>query len=132
MDARLWTLVGGHRPETLKRPDLPKVAKAIVAYMRKLDIQVYAGQAHDTSYVAFVANKGLFTVVVRGDDWQKIMPYIQNDQLSPDASAASANLPWTNQTYDIDNIDVFDPQYYQKVLGVLNGLFPQDFPTSYL
>ncbi len=128
MDARLWSLFG-HRAETLKRPDLPDLAKAIVAYMRQMDIQVHAGETRNTAYVAFLANKGSFSVVVRGDDWQKIVPYLATDQLSP---PAEPRLPWANRAVDIANIDVFDSQYYQKVLGVLNGLFPQDFPTSYL
>ena len=128
MDARLWS-VYGKRLETLKRPDLPNLAMAIVAYMRRLDIELFAGQQQNVSYVAFIADKGSFVVVVRGDDWQKIVPYLQSDQLAP---PAVSKLPWYNRVASIANIDVYDQNYYLTVLGVLNGLFPEDFPTSYL
>lgn len=128
MDARWWSLFG-HRPETLKNPDVPKLARAIVAYMRRLPIQVYAGEAHNVTYVAFLADKNSFSVVIRGDDWAKIVPFLKSDALSP---PSEPTLPWYNLGASLANIDVYDSEYYQKVLGVLNGLFPQTFPTSYL
>lgn len=121
----------GFRLEHLKKPDLPNLAKAICAYMRRLpDIQVHGGQAQNISYVRFEGQRGAFQVVVRGDDWAKIVPYLQSDALSPPPQPL---LPWRNiGVVTLANIDVFDAQYYNQVLGVLNGLFPQDFPTSYL
>jgi hypothetical protein len=98
--------------------------------MRGLNIQSFAGSVRNTAYVGFMGDKGSFTVVVRGDDWSKIVPYLKSDQLSPPQQPL---LPWRNVgVVNLSNIDVFDAQYYNKVLGVLNALFPQDFPTSYL
>jgi hypothetical protein len=128
MDARLWSIFG-QRAETLKRPDLPNLARAIVAYMRHLDISVHAGYVRNTSYVLFQGEKNTFQVLVRGDDWAKILPFIQDDTLAPPPEPLK---PWYNGVASLANIDVYDSLYYNQVLGVLNGLFPQDFPTSYL
>ncbi len=129
MDARLWS-IGGKRAETLKQPDLPNLARAIVAYERRLPgITLHAGSIRNITYVMFQANKGAFQVLVRGDDWAKIVPYLKSNFLSP---AIEPLLPWGFGVASVANIDVFDSQYYNKVLGVLNALFPITFPTSYL
>lgn len=129
MDARLWKILG-QKVQPLTRADTPNLAKAIVAYMRRLPgLQVHAGQAQETSYVLFQGQKGAFFVVVRGDDWSKILPFIKSDALSPPAQPL---LNWGEGVADLSNIDVYDSYYYNLVLGVLNGIFTQDFPTSYL
>jgi hypothetical protein len=125
-NARLWSIFG-QRAETLKRPDLPKLARAIVAYMRRLDVSLHAGFVQNVSYVLFQGDGGSFQVLVRGDDWTKIVPYIQNDTLTP-----AFDMPLRPGTATLANIDVYDPVYYNKVLGVLGTLFPTDYPTSYL
>ncbi len=120
----------GKRAETLKSPDVPNLARAIVAYMRHLpDITVTGGQVHNISYVLFQGNKGAFQVLVRGDDWAKITPLLQNGVLTPPNEPL---LPWRSGTVSLANIDTFDSIYYTRVLGVLAGLFLTTFPTSYL
>lgn len=128
MDARLWSIFG-KRAESLKRPDLPDLARAICAYMRRLDVRLHAGQTRETSYVLFQGENNSFNVLVRGDDWAKIVPYLQDDTFSPPPEPLR---PWANGAASLANIDTYDPYYYGKVLGVLQQLFPQDFPTSRL
>jgi hypothetical protein len=128
VDARLWSIFG-QRAETLKQPDLPNLARAIVAYMRRLDISLHAGFVRNTSYVLFQGEKNSFQVLVRGDDWAKIVPFLQDDTLSPPSEPLKT---WRYGVATLANIDIYDAYYYQKVLGVLNGLFPEGFPTSYL
>lgn len=125
MDTRLWH-ISGIRPESLKRPDLPAVARAIVGYMRGL-VKVHCGHVRETDYVLFQANG--FQAVIRGDDWAKIVPFLQNDSLSP---PAEPRLPWNPKTVSVANIDTYDSHYYGLVLGVLQQLFTQEFPTSQL
>jgi hypothetical protein len=124
MDARLWSIFT-MRPETLKRPDLPTLARLIVGYNRRLGVALHAGFIKNVSYVLFQA-PGV-QALIRGDDWQKIVPYLLDDELSPPPEPLK---PWTNVA--IANVDVYDTVYYLKVLGVLQGLFTEDFPTSYL
>jgi hypothetical protein len=123
MDTRLWT-INGIRLETLKRPDLPNVARAIVGFHRGF-CKVKPGFVRNVSYVEFTGDA--FAVVVRGDDWDKIKPYIEDGTLAPPPE------PLTNWAgTSIANIDQRDPEYYAVVLGVLQRLFTQEYPTSLL
>ncbi len=130
MDNRLWS-INGLRPESLKQTDLPNLARAIVAYMRHLDITLHAGYVRNTGYVLFQGTRNSFQVLVRGDDWAKIVPYLKDDTFAPPNEIL---LPWRSGmgTPTLATIDTFDSYYYNKVLGVLNGLFPETYPTSYL
>ena len=125
MDTRLWT-ISHLRPEALRRPDLPNVARAIVGYMRGM-VKLHTGHVRETTYVLFQANA--FQALVRGEDWAKILPYLKDDTLSPPPEPLK---PGTPGYVSVANIDVYDAYYYGRVLGVLQGLFTQDFPTSKL
>ena len=125
MDTRLWT-ISHLRPEALRRPDLPNVARAIVAYMRGM-VKLYTGQVRESTYVLFQA--GSFQALIRGDDWAKILPFLKNDTLSPSPEPFK---PWPLGAVSVANIDTYDAYYYGRVLGVLQGLFTQDFPISKL
>ena len=133
MENRQWS-INGIRLETLKAPTLPDLARAIVGYMRGF-ATVHAGYKHNVQYVSFVgkqypSGKAFpFQVVIRGDDYVKLVPYIASGQFDPPPEPL---LPWREGNVNISNIQVFDQQYYNKVLGVLQGIFTQDFPTSYL
>ena len=130
MDNRLWS-INGLRPESLKQTDLPNLARALVAYMRRLDITLETGYVRNTGYVLFKGTKNSFQVLVRGDDWAKIIPFVKDGTLTPPNEVL---LPWRNgvSSPTLANIDVFDANYYNQVLGVLSGLFPAAYPTSYL
>jgi hypothetical protein len=74
MDSRLQR-VGGTRLVHLRYSDAPRVALAIVdAEFGKA--RVFSGLSHDTLYVEFVRDK-FYTVVVRGDDWKRIFPFLR-------------------------------------------------------
>jgi len=74
MDSRLQR-VGGGRLTHLRRSDAPKVAQAMVdaLYGRA---RVLSGISKDTAYVEFVRDNS-YAVVVRGDDWKKIFPFLR-------------------------------------------------------
>ena len=95
--------------------------------MRHLDVSLHTGFIHNVSYVLFRGDKGSFQALVRGDDWAKIVPYLKNDTLTP-----AFDIPLRSGTATLANIDVYDPVYYNMVLGVLGTLFPTEYPTSYL
>jgi hypothetical protein len=74
MDARL-TKVDGHRLVHLLRSDAPRVAQALVDKMIGR-AQVHAGVVGRIGYVEFVY-PGVYSVVIRADDWRKIFPLIR-------------------------------------------------------
>lgn len=109
------------------RPDLPNVARGIVGYMRGM-VKLHTGQVRETTYVLLHAGGG-FQALIRGDDWARILPFLKDDTLSPPPEPLK---PWTLGTVSVANIDTYDATYYGRVLGVLQGLFTQEFPTSKL
>lgn len=90
MDSRLQR-VGGSRLAHLRYSDAPRVAQAIVdAEYRRA--RVLSGISHGTSYVEFVRDKA-YTVVVRGDDWAKIYPFLRYSSNSYEPVIPPANQP---------------------------------------
>lgn len=95
----------------------------MVGYARGL-AKVKTGFVRDTAFV-ILKGDGL-EVVVRGDDWAKIVPFLQDNTLSPPPDVFGL----TTTSTSLADIDIRDPGYYALVLGVLQGLFTQDYPFS--
>ena len=128
MDQRLF-YIAGQRPERLTRRETPELAKAMTAYFRR-QASVTKGVLNDVPYVRLF-NPGQFSIVVRWDDWVKIIPYLS------DGSFDTTIVPepsWCflhpNQVSDASIIDLTDP-LYNRILNTLNGIFTVEFPTSY-
>lgn len=128
MDQRLF-YIAGQRPERLTRRETPELARAMTAYFRR-QASVTKGVLNDVPYVR-VFNPGLFSVVVRWDDWVKIIPYLSDGSFDttiiPDPSWCYLN---PNQVFDASIVDITDP-LYNRILNTLNGIFTVEFPTSY-
>lgn len=195
MDERL-TRVNGQRLVHLLRSDAPRVARALVDKMQGR-ASVYSGVVGITPYLEF-AYPGVYSVVIRGDDWRKIFPLIrygsgdfipvippdappplvpspQNDRLlnppprnpgtgftsflafftweeykqiqglltlsNVGEEAGSSAQKHTPFNYAVDPISFNPPtresnqaggmsDVYDRLVGMLQQLFPQDFPTS--
>ncbi len=128
MDQRLF-YIAGQRPERLTRRDTPELARAMTAYFRR-QASVTKGVLYDVPYVRLF-NPGQFSVVVRWDDWVKIIPYLSDGSFDttiiPDPSWSFLH---PNQVYDASVVDLTDP-LYNRILNTLNGIFTIEFPTSY-
>lgn len=74
MDSRLST-VGGSRLVPLMYSDAPRVAQAIVDAKNGI-AKILLGKFGDIPYVEFI-RKNSYTVIIRGDDWQKIFPFFR-------------------------------------------------------
>lgn len=75
MSSRLWQ-INGKRLTKLRRDDLPRVAQAIVdAELGRAEIRT--GRSRETSYVN-IHKQGVYDVVLRGDDWARIAPFLRN------------------------------------------------------
>lgn len=74
MDSRLQR-VGGQRLAHLMYSDAPRVAQAITDAMLG-QARVLSGTSHDTPYIEFV-RPNMYTVVIRGDDWRIIFPFLR-------------------------------------------------------
>lgn len=79
MDVRLRQ-VGPGRLHRLRKPDLPAVAEALLAALHKR-AWIDKGSFGDDLFVRIKHDGG--DVVIMGDDWAKIVPYIQSGFFSP-------------------------------------------------
>lgn len=127
MDQRLFK-IAGRRPERLTRSDTPEVARALTAYYRR-QAQVTSGVLNEVAYIRLV-NPGVIDVVVRWDDWVKILPYITNGTfdttLVPIPTLFVAQPSILSDGSSIGQTD----ELYERILTILNRLFTVEFPQS--
>ncbi len=130
VDNRLF-YVDGRRIVRLRKEDLPELARAIVAVVRG---RARAGIAC-VKNVAYVELKGSATdaLIIRSD-WEKILPYIQdeffNTQVAP--AAQSGRYADHKVAFSEPILDRADKPLYDRIVGILSGLFTDTFPTSLL
>lgn len=128
MDQRLFK-IAGHRPERLTRSDTPEVARALTAYYRR-QAQVSRGVLNEVAYVR-LANPGVFDVIVRWDDWVKILPYLSDESFNltiipePTLFVSQSSILADGSTVENTNDGL-----YHRILNVLNQLFTVEFPQS--
>lgn len=127
MDERLRR-ASGLRAERLTFPELPSLAVAIVASVRK--------QCHVQNFVmdgepcVRLYGDG-FNAVVRGSDWKRVLPFLLDGTFEPSVVPVPMRVTLDpNVQFDVPALLVEDAFLYQRVLGVLKGLFPVGFPTS--
>jgi hypothetical protein len=85
---------------------------------------------HNTSIVR-IWGEGI-DVVVRGEDWVLIDPYLKDGSFNTLIVPVPPKPRNPSLKPDTATIDTDDPELYNRVLGVLQGLFPDDYPTSKL
>ena len=128
MDQRLFK-IAGHRPERLTRSDTPEVARALTAYYRR-QAQVSRGVLNEVAYVR-LANPGVFDVIVRWDDWVKILPYLSDESF--DLTIIPEPTLFVSQSSilaDGSTVENTNDGLYHRSLNVLNQLFTVEFPQS--
>jgi hypothetical protein len=127
VDQRLFE-VAGKRLVKLTRADTPEVARALAAYYHR-QAQVETGVLNEVTYVRLF-NPGVINVVIRGDDWVKILPYITNGffdtTLYPEPTLFVAQSSVLSDASTIDQTS----QLYQRILDILNELFTVEFPQA--
>jgi hypothetical protein len=127
VDTRLYSILQ-RRPKRLRQQDLPPVAKAIVAVIRKKS-RASVGVHQNLSYVWLRGDDP--GVVVLKEDWEKILPYIEDGTFDPTQTPVPRVVPLDpNVMYDEATIDLQDSYLYSRVLVVLRQLFPEKYPTS--
>jgi hypothetical protein len=120
----------GLRLERLTAEDLPELARAIVGVVRKT-VTISTGQEKDRAFVR-LTGPGV-NAIVRGEDWQQILPYFLDGTLDP------IRVP-VSPVYSLDPffqnevalVPIRDQDLYRRTLAVLSGLFTTSFPRSNL
>ena len=108
MDSRL-SYHHGQRLMHLRRSDLPQVALGIVGATLKL-VQSERG-VHGTTPFVRLSGRGI-NVVIRGDDWSKIVPYLENGVFNPQVVAPD-RIPYLQPEFilDIATLDSTDKDF---------------------
>ena len=100
----------------------------MTAYFRR-QASVTRGVLNDVPYVRLY-NPGQFSVVVRWDDWVKILPYLSDGSFDTTiVPGPSYTVFHPRQRFDASIIDLTET-LYDRILTVLNKIFTVEFPTS--
>lgn len=113
----------------MRQQDLPYVARALVSLFRK-QAQLKTGKVKGIGYIRIESPS--LTVQIVAEDWAKILPYLQDDSLNQFVTKMQPDTVWGDPVAAHDGaiVDQTDRQYYLRVLGILQGLFPEAYPTS--
>lgn len=132
MDERISLFGNQQRLLPLRKPDLPNLALAIVAYQRR-QAQAWHGVTRDVGWVRVFSTDGRLDVYVRASDWKKILPYLERGDWNPAIVAVPQPVfLHPSRMLDISGLSVNDRALYTRVLADLEREFPQDYPTSNL
>ncbi len=127
MDNRLFKIET--RPGHQLQQDLPLLARALVAVFKKRG-QAKIGVKKNVRFVRLETPE--FHVQLLASDWAKIMPYIEDESFNQVVVKSQIDSVWVDpvSAHATALISRTDQQYYLRILGILQGLFPTAFPTS--
>jgi hypothetical protein len=131
VDNRLYH-VNGARPHRLTRNEVPALTRALMGIIRRqafIDRHVVS----DVPCIRIHNNGKGINILVRSDDWAKLLPYLKDGTL--DLELLPVEQPCVlnpNTYYDPMAGDVWDPELYARISTLLNTLFTIEFPTSNL
>ena len=111
----------------LMADDIPTVAKALTACLRsKGGIGLLYANG-----IPLVRLSGVgFNLYIRSEDWLLIAPYLVDGTFNP--QVVTYPLIYGDPPLDVSTIDLQDQTLYQRIVGVLSGLFTTRYPRSSL
>lgn len=118
MDNRLFS-IGTTRPGRVRKQDIPDLASALVGYFKGKAI-LDAGSSRNVSYVRL--HGANCDVLVTGEDWVKVLPYLQNGTLGP-YLFPSPSVGVMDPTKSVTGQDYGDPYLYQRTFFTLSQIF---------
>jgi hypothetical protein len=127
VDNRLFK-VHGQRLHGLRRQDLPEVARAIVAVVRK-QAQASRERYQGVGYVR-LSGSGIDEIVL-ASDWDLVTPFIEDGTFSPLTYPTGSCFGYLDPDTHFDGatLDRKDWYFYQRVLGVLEQIFTDSYPV---
>lgn len=128
MDNRLRR-PGGLRITHLRRRDLPELARAIVSVVYKQGKINFVDNG--SPYVRLHGNS--FDVFVSLDDWKLIQPFIDDGTFDPLRFPGPTVVTLSpNDFLSQSVVDLNANTFYKRVLGTLQGVFTEEYPTASL
>lgn len=131
MDQRLYR-VYGDRPHRITQNEVPELARGILAFIRK-QARVDRVAVNNVGAIRLFSATAGVDLLVRSDDWIKLVPYLKDGTLDTTLlPVAEAQVFDTSSKFDSSVLDVSDKELYDRILTLLNQLFPIKFPTTNL
>jgi hypothetical protein len=126
VDIRLAT-IGTSRPGKLRKQDIPNLASALVGYWKGLGT-LDAGSSKNISYVRLYGPN--FDVLVAGEDWVKVLPFLQDGTLGPGLFPSPGAV--VDPTVLQAGKDFGDSTLYNRTLSTLTTIFAdaEAYPTQ--
>jgi len=100
-----------------------------VAVARK-QAKATRGKYQNVGYVRLVGSN--VDEVLLSSEWDRILPYVEDGSFSPIMFPVSAGFRYLDPKVQFDGstLDSRDWYFYQRILGVLQQLFTESYPTS--
>lgn len=99
------------------------LARAITGFERGL-VSVERCYKKQVAYIRLFCKD--FEVRVLANDWNKLLPFLSTQ------GPLQYDPPFTTNSRDVSNIEIWDPVFYQKVYSTLQIVFTKSYPTSRL
>lgn len=126
VDAGLFIL-NGRQVRRLLRDDVPIVAKAITCAIRG---QARVAVDHVNNVPLVHLSSPEFDIYIRGEDWAKITPKLEDGTLNPiDTAVHPTGL---QSVFDSSPVDIVYTSLYRRVQGLLLTLFTESTPIPNL
>lgn len=122
MDSRLF-FVGGRRPDSVRVDDIPALASALVALLRRrarLEIQVVQGLR-----VARILGAST-DLTILALDWVQVHPIL----MDPELFTLSAGFRDPEAAFAFVGVDQADYGLYERLVGRLSGVFTTAWRTE--
>lgn len=127
MDNRVFR-VDGQRLVRLRKDDVPKLARTIVAVIRD---RARAGvvRVKNVDYIELIGPD--VDALVLKSDWEKILPFIRDESFNTQIAPAEPPGRYLDYkvAYSESVLERADRRLYERIVGILVGLFPETYPT---
>lgn len=88
---------------------------------------------YDTPCIRLFNPSGGINILVRSDDWAKIVPFLKDGTLDTRQFPVDTSVVlYPNNFFDPSASEIWEPELYERVLMILRDLFTIEFPISNL
>jgi len=116
----------------MTRNEVPKLTIALLA-VTKNQALIEGLMVGEVPCIRIHNNGGDVNILVRTEDWAKIVPYLKDGTLATELVPVTKPVPLHPNTHNNASVgDVWNRELYNRIQTLLNNLFPTEFPTSNL